>query len=469
MEKSVVIQKSIKGSGVVGLLVGGQYFIAIITQIILARILAPSHFGVLAFVSMIALFFNNFINVHGDKYLVRESEITDEKVNNVFTLETILALSFFIIVIVLAPSIMEVFGKEDQAIFVQFLCISFFYIPLSKLRAIHERELSFYRANLPILIAQLVGGIIAIMLAVNGYGIWSLLWWKVSTLFVEVLILWSISSIRPKFAIDKNICGEVLSYGKPLLLSSALVFLYSHYDYYIVDRLTSVEQLGYYWLAFQVSHYFLNARTAINKVVFPALSRLNEKKDRYKAFEVITNVMSIIYLIPTIVVLLFGEELITHIYGVKWLPAVKAFQVFFAIVLVKAIASNAGPLLHSEGNTKADLKLSIINFILIVPLVYIGTRYGGIVGASLGILFVGLVSVIIAYHKFVKPMTGYGFLYYLWKPIFIVLFVCIILSLINWLMLGFLIKLVALLFSLSLIVKLYMSSIKVLYRQLYSR
>jgi len=359
---------------------------------------------------------------------------------------------------------MSILGKSDLTIFVQFLCISFFYIPLSKLRALHERDLSFYKANTPIVIGHLVGGLLAIVLAMKGYGIWSLLWWKICTLFVEIIILWSISSYMPKFSFDKEICKDIVDYGKPLLFSSILVYVYSHFDYYIVDSLTSVSQLGYYWLAFQVSHYFLNARTAINKVVFPALSRLNNKRDRYEAFDIMTNIVSFIYLVPTVIVILFGKEIITSVYGVKWLPAATAFQVFFVIVLVKAIASNAGPLLHTEGNTNADFKLSIINLVMIIPVVYFGTLYGGIVGASIGILLAGFISVIAAYSWFVKPITGNGFYYYLWKPLFIVFVAVTALYALNWFMFDFSVKVICLFILLLVILKLYGSIIQMVYK-----
>ena len=344
MKKKIVFKKAINGGVVVGSFVGLQYLTAILTQVFLARILDPSHFGVLAFVSMIAFFFHQVGNIHGDKYLVKVSKITQEKLNNVFTLELILAFIVFIIVIILAPYIMGVLGKTNQTIYVQFLALVFFHTPLSRIKALHERDLSFIKAYLPTLIGQVMGGITAVVLAINGYGIWSLLWWRVSTLFGEIVVLWSISPFRPKLSIDKSIYNDIVDYGKPLLLSSVFIYLYGNYDYYVVDKLTSVDQLGYYWLAFQISHYFLNARAAINKVVFPALSRLNEIKDRYNVFEAMTNIMSLFYLIPTIVILFFGDELVTLIFGIKWAPAAILFKVFFVVVLFKAIAGNIGPL-----------------------------------------------------------------------------------------------------------------------------
>ena len=466
MEKNKVFKKAINGGAIVVSFVSLQYLIAILTQVILARTLEPSHFGVLAFVSMVTLFFNNLGNIHGDKYLIRESTISDEKLNHVFTLELIFAFIIFIIVFIISPYIMELLGQANQTSFVQFLSLVFFFTPFSRIKALHERELSFYRAYLPTVIGQLFGGILAIVLAINGYGIWSLLWWRVSTLYVEIIVLWSISPFRPNLSIDKGACKDILDYGKPLLISSVFVYFCGNYDYYIVEKLTNVDQLGYYWLAFTISHYFLNARTAINKVVFPALSRLNNKKDRYTVFEAMTNIMSIFYLIPTVVVLIFGDELITIIFGIKWIPAATTFKVFFIIVLVKAIASNVGPLLHAEGNTKADLKLSIINFFIIIPIVYLGTLYGGILGASIGILIVGFLSVIIAYSWFIKPITGFGFLYYLWKPLIVLLFTCLTILVINWLSLGFLFKILVLIFSLSLTVILFYSKIKLVYSHL---
>ena len=224
--------------------------------------------------------------------------------------------------------------------------------------------------------------------------------------------------------------------------------------------------MGYYWLAFQISHYFLNARTAINKVIFPALSRLNEIKDRYNVFEATTNILSVFYLIPTIVILFFGDEFISLVFGIKWMPAAILFKVFFTVVLFKAIGGNIGPLLHAEGNTKADLKLSIIGFISIIPIVYICTFYGGILGASFGIFIVGFIQIIVGYSLFIKPVTGHGFLYYLWKPLIITLFVYLTTLLLDWLALGLLFKIFLFMFSISLIVILFYPTLKLLHSQL---
>ena len=159
MDKKNIIKRTVTGGGVVGLITTFQYLIALITQIILARILSPSHFGVLAFILMLTLFFNNFNNIHGDKYLIKESKINDQKINNVFTIELILTFLVFILFISFSPYLMKVLGKQDQIIFVQFIALSFFYTPFSRIRALYERNLTFFKANIPILISKGVNDI----------------------------------------------------------------------------------------------------------------------------------------------------------------------------------------------------------------------------------------------------------------------------------------------------------------------
>lgn len=467
-EKNIIVKKTIKGGVVVGVLMILQYSTLIITQIALARILAPSQFGILAFSTMIAFFLGSFTNLFGDKYLVKETAISDEKINTVITFELIIVLFIFIIVFFSSPFLMKLLGKPALTPFVQFLSISFFYTPLSKLKAVHEREFKFFKANFPTLIGQLLGGLLAITLALKGYGIWSLLWWKIGTLFIELVVLWSISSYIPKFVLNKTIAKEIIIYGKPLLFSSILIFIYANFDYYIIDSLTTPVQLGYYWLAYQVSHYFLNARAGINKVIFPALSRFSDKNDRYEAFGVMTNLVSVLYIIPTIIMLFFGTELITYLYGIKWLPAALIFQIFFITILIKATSSNAGPLLHSEGNTKADLKLSIINLTILVPSIYFGALYYGITGAALGILFVSVISGITTYTIFVKPITGHGFIYYLWKAIFVVCISSLLLYFSNLLELGITSKSMIFLFILILIFYVYKATFSKLYQRCFN-
>ena len=283
MDNKTVIKKSIHGGFIVFAATALQYLFAFGTQVCLARMLEPAHFGALAFATMVAMLFNNFTNANGDKYIIKENKDIYQKLDNIFTLEILLSAVFIILVIGVAPLLMKLLGKPELTRFVQFLTLLFFYNPLSKPRSLFERNLSFFNARFPSVIAQFFGGTVGILLAYYNYGIWSLLFWRFTTLYTEVLIIWIITPYRPKLVWNSNIIKGIISFGWPLMGSSLLVFFYWNIDYYMVGHLLGEVQLGYYWLAFQVSHYFLKVKASIVTVVFPAFSRMGNEADIKKA------------------------------------------------------------------------------------------------------------------------------------------------------------------------------------------
>jgi len=417
MDREEIIKKSLRGTAIAFTATGLQFLIGFGTQIALARMLEPSHFGALAFATMVAMFFNNFTKIHGEKYIIKEKNDIKEKLDNAFSFEILLAIVFIFFGVSIAPFLMKLLGKPELTRFVQFLTLIFLYNPFSKPRCLFERKLSFFQARFPMVIAQLIGGMIGISLAYWGYGVWSLIWWRITTLASEIIILWCIIPYKPKLAWNGIILREIASFGLPLLGSGVLVFFYSNIDYYIVGKLLGEEQLGYYWLAFQVSHYFLQAKTVLNSVIFPAFSRTNSLLERYKGFKIITDIVGALYLVPSVIVLFWGKEIIYFTMGEKWLPSLVPFKIFFVIVLIRAIGGSAGPLFYSQGITHVDVVLSVLNILLMIPVIYCGTILLGINGAALAVLLVGFILAGYAYEKYVRVLTNHGFLYYFAKPL----------------------------------------------------
>jgi len=425
MNRQAIIKKSFHGGAIVFAATGLQYLIAFGTQVVLARILEPSHFGAIAFATMVAMFFNNFSNIQGDKYIIKEKESIYKKLDNIFTLEVLLSIIFIILVAGIAPFLMKLLGKPELTRFVQFLSLLFLYNPFSKPRSILERNLSFFQARFPMVIAQFIGGIIGISFAYFGYGIWSLLWWRFSTIAGEALIIWLIVPYRPRLVWNCDIIKGVLSFGWPLLGSSILVFFYWNIDYYIVGHLLGEEQLGYYWLAFQLSHYFLKVKRSIVSVVFPAFSRMGNEADIKKGFEVLTRLTAIIYMFPTIIVIVLGDELIEIIFGPKWLPATTTFQIFMVLTCLRAVTSYWDPVFWFYGKTKFLFSLTILNSIFITGVGYFVTKIYGIEGMSLVVLLSIIIITPIA-GSYLKRLINTSYTKILFEPISIAMFLLVI-------------------------------------------
>ncbi len=425
MNRQEIIKKSLHGGIIVFAATGLQYLIVFGTQVALARMLEPSQFGAFAFATMVAMFFNNFTNIQGDKYIIKEKEDIHQKLDNIFTLEILLAIIVILFVIGVAPFLMKLLGKPELTRFVQFLTLLFLYNPFAKPRSLFERKLSFFKASFPMVTAQLIGGIVGVSLAYFDYGIWSLLWWRFSTMASEVLIVWLITPYRPRLAWNRDILKGVVSFGWPLLGSSILVFFYWNIDYYIVGRLLGEEQLGYYWLAFQVSHYFLKGKASIISVVFPAFSRMGNDTDIKKGFEILTKLTAIIYMFPTIIVLVLGADLIGFIFGPKWLPATTAFKIFMILTTLRAVTSYWDPVFLSYGKTKFLFSLAILNSVFIGGLGYFATKLYGIEGMSLVVLLSIIMITPIA-GFYLKKLINTSYTKILFEPIITAIFLLMI-------------------------------------------
>lgn len=447
-----MLKKLISGGATVSFITICQVITLFIVQVSLARILEPSEFGVFAFISLVTMFINSFGNLYGDRFLIKEKKNTYKILDTIFTFELIWALFLIFFSIFILPTILIWIDKEHLTEYIQIFCIVLLCNPFIKPKSIFEKELSFVKANLPMLLSHIFGGVVGITLAYNGYGIWSLVYWKLSISVIEALCIWFILPYKPKLNINYDILKESLAFGYPLLISAVLVFISTNIDYYLVDSLMSEESLGFYWMAYQLSHYLFFIRAAINKVLFPTIAKLNNLKDQVKLFDMATIITALIYFIPVFVVLLFSQEIIIFVYGEKWLPSATLLQIFVVVVLIKAVSSNIAPLLHTYNQTKVDMEVATINLLALLPLVYFLTISYGTSGAALAVFIVGNISVFYTYQFYVKKLINKGYLSYFSKILFLLLLTIVIAWLSNSVfMLSFINKILLLIFLLLLL------------------
>jgi O-antigen/teichoic acid export membrane protein len=417
MDRWRLITTSAKGGSVVAGAVLARLAITFVTQVTVARILDPDIFGKLAFATVVAMFLGSFSNLHGDKFVIQHRENPQHALNVAFTLELLAALFFLGIVLVLAPPVMHLLQKPELTIYVQFLALTFFYNPLCRPRCMLEKELMFVQSKLPLVVSQLCGGVIAITLAYYGYGIWSLIWWRLAVPAVEVLILWTIAG-RLRLVWDPGMARALLAFGWPLMGSAFLVFFYYNVDYFIVGHFlpNGEEQLGFYWLGFQAGSYLLMSRQVLMDVFFPVFSRIEDEGLKTRAFQLLTRATAGAFLIPTLTVVFFGRDLVLLVYGSKWEPAVLPFQIVFITVLTRVVVANVGYFHLSSGRTRPQFLVAIVFSILLPPAAYWATLTHQINGTAMSVLLVQVIITFFVFERYIKPTTGHGTLYFFLWP-----------------------------------------------------
>lgn len=389
-----------------------QIGISFLSQIFMARLITPKDFGVVAMAMITVLFFQTIFDTQGDKFIIQTKEDAKHLLNSIITLELILSCCFSILIFLFAKEISNLLGGEDITKIIRLLTLSFLAVPFLKIRSLFEKDLLMIKSKGSQLISQFLASVIGITFALKGYGIYSIVFWRISSPIFDALILLILIRFRIKIQISKDSIIRIYKFTKPLIVSAILVYFIYNIDYYIVGHFENYEALGFYWLAFQVSHYFLKMKTAINSVLFPAFTKVDSLEEKITFFHKSIKFSTLIYSIPTIIIFLFGDYLIQTLYGEQWSNAVFPFKIFFLIVTIKAISGNIGPFFFALGKTKQESDLAIINAISLPTIVSIGVYHYGINGAAIGVLISSSLSAFYAFIKYVQKITKKNLVYY---------------------------------------------------------
>lgn len=379
--------------------------------------LEPQQFGQIAFAVSFVMFFNAFTNWHGDKFAIWSNDDHHKMLNVAFTMELCMSIVMAAAAFFIAPLVMEWLGKDELTIYAQFMALAFFYNPFSRPRALLERELKFVQSKIPFLVSQALSAVIAVAMAYQGYGIWSLIAWRLSNLFVETTLLWMLCRNRPRLCWDAGVLKQLVVYSGPLMGSAFLTYLCYNIDYLIVGVVleNGEEQLGFYWLGFQAGAYFLVMRQIFYNVLFPLFSRSKDDVVKEKIFSKLTISVGGAFLLPALLAIFFAPELILLAFGPKWGPAIAPFQILMFTFLSRAISANAGYYLYSKGLTQVEFNVVLMNVVLLAPLAFGLTLTNGIVGASIAVCLAHTATILYSFERYIKPLTQKGvFAYFGW-------------------------------------------------------
>ena len=173
-------------------------------------------------------------------------------------------------------------------------------------------------------------------------------------------------------------------------------------------------------MAYQMSAYLLILKTSLNPVVYASLTRNHSQSSQIEVFEFVQRAVSFFHFITCAFVFFWGKELIYFVLGEEWLNIETPLKVFFVVALVRGISGSVNPLLFVNGITKAELNIGAINLLLLIPAIYVGAISYGIIGASLGVLAVSIVTGVLMFYIYIRKITRlWG--HYLFGPLIILL------------------------------------------------
>lgn len=382
-----------------------------IRTIILARLLAPTDFGLLGIAMLSILTLETFSQTGFQTALVQKKENIQPYLDTAWTVSAIRGIFLFLILFFSAPLIAEFFNSEQATLIIRVVALTTLLYGLRNIGILFfEKELKFNKLFLYDLSATLVDLTVAITLAFILRNVWALVWGGLAGNCVRLLMSYILHPYRPKIRFQKEKFKELFSFGKWVFGSSILVFLFSQGDDIFVARILGVTALGFYQMAYLFSNLPATEITKIiSQVTFPAYSTFQDNIKRLgESYLRVLQLTAFITIPLAGMIFILAPEFTEIFLGEKWMPMVSAMQALAFWGLIRSIGATTGPIFYAVGKPGIGTKLQFIQLIFLIILIYPLTNRIGILGTSLSVVFASIIPNLAACYMTVK-ITRCGF------------------------------------------------------------
>lgn len=395
---------------------GGSFafqIIRILTQIILARLLWPEAFGLVALVMAFVSVANYLIENGLTLFLIRKQKLEENDAFSLFIANMIFAI-IIVIVFVLSSPWISVYLNEPST--QMLLVVSSSAIVFNAFGSVHKamltRDLQFRGQTMSMLVASIVSGIIAVTASLFNFGVWSLVIYNVSFQLIQTILLTHIYHLSLRGKIDRQFLKEAIIYSWKLMLSGLIHTVYENIFNLIMGALFSVSALGYYSNALKIRDGAAQTLTdAIQKVSFPVLSKLQDQKDSMLETSRRILKLSIFIIYPILIGLAAtSESIVKVVFNEQWIDMIPIMQILAINGLMIPLHKVNLNILTVIGRTDLYLRLEILKKIVAFITISFALWYGVTIIELLWVLFFNAqIGYLINVH-YSKEFVGYGYI-----------------------------------------------------------
>ena len=332
--------------------------------IVLARLLSPADFGVIALVTVFVTIANVFVQSGLNTALIQKKNADNLDFSTVFYSCLALAAVLYLGLFLGAPLIAKFYNNRIELIPV--IRVLGLMLPFGALSSIQEayvaRNMMFKKLFYRSIGAIVPAGIIGVVCACLGFGIWSLVAQQLSNTLLICIIMWFTVKWRPSLSFSFERWKDLFSFGWKLLCSALLDTCFNNLQNFIIGRMFSPASLGFYNRGDQFPKLIVNNLNAsIQSVMLPSLSSVQDDKARLKTITRRTIVTSSFLILPLMSGLAaVAEPLTLVVLGEKWLPAVPFIQICCFIYAFWPIHTTNLSAINAVGRSDIFLKLEFI-------------------------------------------------------------------------------------------------------------
>ena len=368
--------------------------IQFVVGIILARLLTPKEFGLIGMIIIFIAISRSITDSGFTQALVRKNNCKQVDYSTVFFFNIGVSFILYLILFLISGSVSNFFDEPKLELILKILGLTLIIDSFAIVqRARLTKRIDFKLQTKVTLVASISSGVIAIIAAYKGLGVWSLVIKLIIQQLMTSLFLWFWNKWRPSLEFSFRSFKEMFAFGYKLLISGLLNTLYKNIYLLIIGKFFSATELGFYTRADQFKNLpSQNLTSVVQRVTFPVLSTIQDDlvklKQSYRRLIRSTMLISFTIMLGLAAV---AEPLVLTLIGEKWQQSIIYLQLLcFSGMLYPLHAINLN-MLNVQGRSDLFLKLEIIKKILAIPIIMLGI-FIGIKAMIIGGIFSSFVA-----------------------------------------------------------------------------
>ncbi len=387
-------------------------YINVILQIfisaVLARILSPTDYGIVAIIAVFTTFFTVLSNVGFGTAIIQNKSLNNSEINEIYSVTVYIAIITSIFFLLFSYPISIFYNNPVYIKLGSILAISvFFNIANMVLNALLLREKKFMTIAFRTVIIYIVVSILTIGMALLGWKYYAISLQSVLTAFLT--FGWNFASTRPKMLIKPslNSIRKIWKYSIFQFAHNILDYFACNLDNLLIGKIMGVSNLGFYNKAYTLSVNLVgNISGVISPILHPMLSEYqNDSRVLYKKYMQIHNFIGIIAGFITVCGFLASNEIILIVFGDKWENTISCFRFLSIVIFPQMVNGCTGAVLQSLGKTNLLFKSTVINTIITIISIIVGVLSGSIKNVAIMVAIAYIFHYIVAQFITVK----YGF------------------------------------------------------------
>lgn len=331
-------------------------------QIILARLLMPEDFGLIAMITVFISIGQTLMDSGMTSSIIRMKRPDQLDYSTVFVTNFIISIAIYLLIFIGAPFIAYFYDhpllKDILRVFaLTFIIRAFVAVHIAKL----TKEMNFKTQMKLQVPSTLVGAIVGVVMAYLDFGVWSLVWLNLTQTLVFTLQNWLFIKWRPSLKFNKRRFKYHFNFGYKLTLSGLVNTIYNDIYTIVIGKVFSATFVGYFNQANMMRKFPVQQLSSVmDKVTYPLFSNISSDKQLKSAYKQTMKLVFFIVVPMMLILIVVGHDLFLFLFGEKWLPAVPYFQILSYASLTAPLSTYNLNILKVKGRSDLFLKLEVV-------------------------------------------------------------------------------------------------------------